>query len=237
MTIGYTDLQHYSDIAAAIRAKLGVQTTYTPAQMAAAIAAIPTGGGGTLDWGYVTGITVKNPASSSAVNLADLDVSGFTTFKQMFNGCTNMSSLNVAGWDTSNVTDMNAAFQACMGLTFLDLSGWDTSNVTDMGAMFSMCRNMYSVYMPDLDTRSVANVSSMFASCNNMRAIIWSQKATVQHIPSPGANNWLPSGATVYVPDDLVSAYKSATNWSYYASQIAGISTLPQTYKTLYGIQ
>jgi len=35
--------QHLSDIAAAIRAKLGVQTTYKPGQMAAAIGSIPTG--------------------------------------------------------------------------------------------------------------------------------------------------------------------------------------------------
>lgn len=234
MSIGYTDLQHYSDIADAIRSKNGsASASYTPAQMPAAIAAIPTGG--TLDWGTITGITVKNPASSSAVDLGDLDTSGFTTMQQMFNGCTNLSSLNVKGWDTSNVTNMNATFQACMNLTSLDLSGWNTASVTDMGAMFNLCRNLGSVYMPDFDTTSLTTATSMFSSCNALAVIIWSQKPTVQHIPSVG-NTWLPTGATVYVPDDLVSAYQAATNWSVYASQIAGISDLPQTYKTLYGI-
>ena len=234
MSIGYTDLQHYSDIAAAIRSKNGSAATYTPAQMAAAILAIPTGA--TLDWGYISGITVKNPTASSSADLRGIDTSNFTTMKQMFNGCSNLSSLKVSGWDTSNVTDMNATFQACMNLTSLDLSGWDTASVTDMGAMFSMCRNLESVYMPDFDTTSVTTVSNMFSTCNNMQAIIWSQKSTVQHIPSPGSNSWIPSGATVYVPDALVSAYQSATNWSYYASQIDGISNLPSYYKTLYGI-
>lgn len=32
----------------------------------------------------------------------------------------------------------------------------------------------------------------------------------------------------IYVPDDLVEAYKGATNWSTYASQIKGLSELPQ---------
>lgn len=32
----------------------------------------------------------------------------------------------------------------------------------------------------------------------------------------------------IYVPDDLVDAYKGATNWSTYASQIKGLSELPQ---------
>ena len=38
-----TNTQHYENIAAAIRAKNGGTETYTPAQMAAAIAAIPSG--------------------------------------------------------------------------------------------------------------------------------------------------------------------------------------------------
>lgn len=43
MAIKLTDTQHYSAIAAAIRAKNGTADTYTPAQMAQAITAIPTG--------------------------------------------------------------------------------------------------------------------------------------------------------------------------------------------------
>jgi hypothetical protein len=31
----------------------------------------------------------------------------------------------------------------------------------------------------------------------------------------------------VYVPDNLVSSYKTATNWSTYANQIKGLSELP----------
>ena len=30
----------------------------------------------------------------------------------------------------------------------------------------------------------------------------------------------------IYVPDDLVESYKTATNWSTYASQIKGLSEL-----------
>ena len=40
----------------------------------------------------------------------------------------------------------------------------------------------------------------------------------------------------IYVPDSLVDSYKTATNWSTYASQIKPISELPQEYKTLYNI-
>lgn len=51
--------EHLEDIADAIRAKLGVQTTYTPAQMAAAIASITTGGASTPGTLNVVASTAK----------------------------------------------------------------------------------------------------------------------------------------------------------------------------------
>ena len=48
MAIVTTDNQHYADIAAAIRAKNGSDAQYTPPEMAAAIQAIQTGSGETL---------------------------------------------------------------------------------------------------------------------------------------------------------------------------------------------
>src|SRR5699024_1315442 len=45
MAIVTTDNQHYSAIANAIRAKNGEATLYKPSEMAAAISALPTGGG------------------------------------------------------------------------------------------------------------------------------------------------------------------------------------------------
>lgn len=53
MAIVTTDNQYYSAIAIAIRNKAGVETTYKPADMAAAIAAIPSGGGESVYVPYV----------------------------------------------------------------------------------------------------------------------------------------------------------------------------------------
>ena len=52
MAIVTTDNQYYSDIAAAIRAKRGVSTKYTPAQMAGAISGIQTGTPSKVKTGY-----------------------------------------------------------------------------------------------------------------------------------------------------------------------------------------
>lgn len=55
MAIVTTDNQYYSAIADAIRAKNGEATLYKPSEMAAAITALPTGGGGALD--FITNTT------------------------------------------------------------------------------------------------------------------------------------------------------------------------------------
>ncbi len=40
----------------------------------------------------------------------------------------------------------------------------------------------------------------------------------------------------IYVPDELVDAYKTATNWSVFANAIKGLSELPQADKERYGL-
>lgn len=74
MAIITTDNQHYSDIAAAIRGKNGLTTQYKPAEMAAAITALPTGGGSGGD--YELEKILYSPTSQSQMsnfNFTDYD--------------------------------------------------------------------------------------------------------------------------------------------------------------------
>lgn len=59
MAIVTTDNQYYTAIANAIRGKNGTETTYKPSDMAAAITALPTGGGGSTGWDNI--VTLVNP--------------------------------------------------------------------------------------------------------------------------------------------------------------------------------
>lgn len=65
MSLIITDSQNYSDIADAIRAKLGVQTTYLPSEMPDAIDAIPTGGGSDLGTKTITENGTYNASDDS----------------------------------------------------------------------------------------------------------------------------------------------------------------------------
>lgn len=44
-------------------------------------------------------------------------------------------------------------------------------------------------------------------------------------VTATGSLSWMPSTASIYVPDDLIEQYKTATNWSTKASQIKPLST------------
>lgn len=68
----YTLEENYENIADAIREKLGVQTTYKPGEMAAAISSI-SGGGGNAVWDPVmqgTGTTINDGVATSIPNYA-----------------------------------------------------------------------------------------------------------------------------------------------------------------------
>ena len=65
---------HLEDIADAIRGKLGVQTTYKPGDMAAAILTIPTGGGSTLVSKTITQNGEYDPEDDNADGYSDVTV-------------------------------------------------------------------------------------------------------------------------------------------------------------------
>lgn len=65
-----------------------------------------------------------------AIKYAEVEVTGITTTRDMFNGCSSLRSLDVSGLDTGNVTNMQSMFNGCSSLQSLDVSGFNTSNVT-----------------------------------------------------------------------------------------------------------
>ena len=115
-------------------------------------------------------------------------------------------------------------------------------------SLFSGCKNLISV-----DVSSLNYISpSMFYNCHSIKAIIIQQEEKIcsntnlnsfngcYHILGTSDSTYNPNGdkdGYFYVPDSLLEDYKSATNWSKYATQIKGLSELPQEYKDLYNIE
>lgn len=120
------------------------------------------------------------------------------------------------------VTQIGAyAFRECVGLT-----GINFPNVVSIGTQAFRSCSLTSVDFP-----LVASIGTyVFSDCSALTSVVL-RASTVCNLQSANVFTGTPieSGTGyVYVPDELVDSYKSATNWSVYADQIRPISELEE---------
>lgn len=203
-------------------------------------------------------------ASLITVDLTGLDTSKVTRMSNMFQFCESLTSVNLKGINTSSVTNMGSMFYGCESITSVDLTGLNTSKVAYMSNMFQLCDSLEHVNMGGLDTSKVTDMFYTFGSCGNLKYVNisgwttesitnngymfgFSSKLEAVVIDSPavfrltGSTAFDSSGVSegtgfVYVPDNLVDEYKSATNWTTVANQIKPLSELPQEVKDVFNM-
>ena len=150
-----------------------------------------------------------NCTSLTSVNIGDsVTTIGF----RAFGWCYSLTSVTIG----DSVTSIgNYAFAGCESLTSVNIP--DSVTTIGLGA-FDSCTSLTSVNIPD----SVTTIGEWaFFSCDSLTSVYC--KATTP--PVLGGtyvfdNNG--SGRKIYVPTESVNAYKSAENWSEYASYIYG---------------
>jgi hypothetical protein len=136
-------------------------------------------------------------------------------------GFMNCASLKTI--DCPNVTSVgNRAFSQS-GITRLEFP-----KLTSIGG--DACTYCYSLTYVDLG--GVVSIPSWaFASCRELRTLILRKTGTITTLL---ATNTLSDTAIakgtgyIYVPDNLVESYKTATNWVTYANQIRAIEDYPE---------
>ncbi|MBE6206922.1 MAG: leucine-rich repeat domain-containing protein [Rikenellaceae bacterium] len=131
--------------------------------------------------------------------------------KGAFYGCTSLTSITIPDSVTS-IGDF--AFNGCTSLTSITIP----DSVTSIGDYaFSGCTSLTSVTIPD----SVTSIRyQAFYSCGNLREV-YCKRTTPPSIVK-GAFDFNLPGRDIYVPTASVDAYKSASGWSDYASDIIG---------------
>lgn len=159
-----------------------------------------------------------------------------------FMACTNLDSV-----DFPRVQSIGAsAFLNCFGLNTVNFP-----SVTTIGnGAFNSCLYLQNAEFPRLQTvsekafygntnlksitleRATTIKSQAFGSCGKLERVILSAQV-VCALENQDAFSTTPIDGSftsvtgyIYVPDDLVESYKTATNWSTYAAKIKPISEL-----------
>lgn len=168
--MGYvvTNESNLTNIANAIRTKLGVNITYKPSEISTAIDNIQST--------YIKDVSFNisqnsNMQSSSTLDVSWLDTSNITNMYRMFFYWENLKTINLSNFNTSKVTNMGGMFDFCQRLRTLNLSNFDTSNVTDMGRMFYYCQALGELDLSNFNTSKVTNMSQMFTLCSSLRTL------------------------------------------------------------------
>ena len=121
MAKGLVTGTHLTNIANAIRAKLGVQTIYQPSQMAAAIESIPTGGSNVLD--LSTGIRFGYSQFTQLPDeIADADWSVVTSMNGIFSHCSNLTTIPLLGTSKITFAGLVNTFNNCSALSNASLN-------------------------------------------------------------------------------------------------------------------
>lgn len=147
-----------------------------------------------------------------------------TDSSSFFSSCQSLKSIDltpVRGWIDMRSAD--SLFSSCFSLSYIDLTPLESwTNITRFPDAFSSCVNLQSI-----DLTPLANFSKMTYNIDlirntpNLAFII-----VLSTTPFPLTSGALTNGnnCPIYVPDDAVDTYKTATNWSAYASRIKPIS-------------
>ena len=122
-----------------------------------------------------------------------------------------------------------ARYKFCgSGLTTIDLL--ECTSIGDYA--FSSCTSLITVNLPKCT--SIGN--DAFRGCTSLTTIIFGADQVVHIGNNIFGNTPIKNGTGyIYVPDNLVDSYKTATNWSAYANQIKPLSELPSNLKEEYG--
>lgn len=165
-----------------------------------------------------------NCVSLKYIDASNIDTSSATTLQEMFANCTSLESLDVSDWDTSKVTTMEKMFNGDMKLMSLDVSKWKFRENTSVGT-YQMFYNCMLIKELRFDKSLTYLNNQTFSGASFCVKYVF-ESITPPTLANTQAFQSINALAKIYVPDDSVNAYKTASNWSTYASCIYPISDL-----------
>ena len=199
-----------------------------------------------------TTITKISSRIFATTNLTAIDLPECTSIESnAFENCTSLTTVNLP--KCTSIGDY--AFEGCTNLTTIDLPKCATITYE----AFRNCTSLTTVNIPECttikneafdDCTSLTTVNLpkctyiggyAFEGCTNLTTLILSSNQMANVSDSTDGvtfyNTRIANGTGyIYVPDNLVDSYKTATNWSTYANQIKPLSELPSELKEEYNL-
>lgn len=142
-----------------------------------------------------------------------------------FDGTETLQSINI-----QNLTTMASGkriFTNCR-----ELEEFNAPNLVSVGEstanMFNTCLELKKVYFPKLGGTVIG--ASSFYKCSRLVTLVLggNELNTLENTAAFSGSAIANGTGYIYVPDNLVDTYKTATNWSAYADQIKPISELEE---------
>ena len=159
----------------------------------------------------------------------------------MYNNGYYIEEVDLSGLNTSNVTTMSYMFANCYKLKKIDLSILDMSKI-GMNGTRHFCDNCYeleTIIFPN----NLPNISRVIRDtclkCYSLKTFVLPGSyvygyetifTDCYHLTGTYDATYNPDSLKdgyIYVPDNLVNSYKSASGWSDYSTQIKGLSEIP----------
>lgn len=161
--------------------------------------------------------TIGNGAFQGCISLESVIIPSNVTSigNYVFGGCSSLTSITIPNSVTTISTGM---LSACSSLTSVTIPNSVTSIVTQA---FRECTSLESIDIPS----SVTTIGDdAFEGCTSLTNVTV-EATTPPTVDSDSFRNT--NNCPIYVPDESVNAYKTATNWSGYADRIKPISEKP----------
>ena len=157
---------------------------------------------------------IGDGAFRSCTSLTSVEIPNSVTSvgRSAFEGCTSLPSIEIP----NSVTSIESTtFFGCSSLTSIGIP----NSITKIGGnAFNRCTSLTSIEIPS----SVTEIGIYsFSYCKNLTRV--TVRATTPPTLGYGVFTGTASNLVIYVPSGSVNAYKAATNWKNYASQIQAI--------------
>ncbi len=164
--------------------------------------------------------TIK--ATDFAEEIKNISISKAYTSTRLFRNCEYLTE--IGSIDISNFTNMTEMFSGCVRL--IKIPPMDTSQVITMKDAFKGCRLLTDIMIDVSGLNSPDSIGGTFEDCESLKYVTFH---TSGHIPVHQYNTFRNSGissttGTIYVPDNLVNAWKESPSWLPYASRIKPLS-------------